>query len=1066
MKIISQVLLCLLISSMSMAQQIEYAEYFYDTDPGWGNGTSISLTAADSIEVAASVPTTSLAPGTHHLFVRVRYTDGVWSQYEGRTFYIKDTTLPFGARIKAAEYFYDTDPGFGNGAAITVAALTDSFSSGTLSFSTTSLDPGVHHLFVRVQDSADQWSLYEGRTFYIKDAASAPASRLFAAEYFYNTDPGLGNGISIPSASFPADSVDITTAISTTGLAPGWDTVYVRVQDSTGQWSQTIGQPFLICDGNLAQPVISGNATVCAGSSLSLSVANVAGATAYLWTGPDNFVSNTQNLDISGITATGSGAYSVVAIRPGETPCDTSAAASITVTVTPQSPAPELSIAADNDEICAGTAVTFTATPTNGGSSPTYQWKKNGTNVGSNSATYSSSTLADDDVITCVLTSNATCVSPASVTSSGITMTVNPVVTPAISIAANNTEICAGTSVTFTATPTNGGSAPAYQWKKNGTNVGTNSATYSSSTLADGDVITCVLTSNAACASPVTVTSSGITMTVNPTVTPAISITADNTEICAGTDVSFTATAMNGGSNPAYQWKKNGANVGTNSATFTSSSLADGDMITCMLTSNAACAGTATVTSSGITVTVNPTVTPAISITADNATICAGTNVNFAATATNGGSNPAYQWKKNGTNIGSNSATYSSSALANGDVITCTLTSNAVCASPTSATGNGITMTVNPVVTPTVSITADNTEICAGSEVSFTATSTNGGNNPAYQWKKDGANVGTNSPTFVTSSLANGDVITCTLTSNAACAGTATVISSGITVTVNPTVTPTISIVADNTEICAGTEINFTATITEGGSSPAYQWKNNSANVGTNSATFTTSTLADGDVITCTLTSNTVCADPESSISSEILITVNPVVTPTISIDADPGTGVDEGTMVTFTAGVSNEGDNPQYAWRKNGTDIPGADAVTYTAEAGTDFISGDTISARLVSDALCAEPDIALSNALEMEVNPVGIDDLNGNASAPFSLYPNPNKGKFVLEGEAPGRGSYSVVITNVLGQQVFAQDTKVTGGKLRIEITADGLAPGTYSLALLKDGERIAVKKFMVRR
>ncbi len=54
--------------------------------------------------------------------------------------------------------------------------------------------------------------------------------------------------------------------------------------------------------------------------------------------------------------------------------------------------------------------------------------------------------------------------------------------------------MCPGASATFTATPTNGGSAPVYQWKVNGANVGTNSTTYSTSSLVNGDVVTCVMT--------------------------------------------------------------------------------------------------------------------------------------------------------------------------------------------------------------------------------------------------------------------------------------------------------------------------------------------------------------------------------------------------------------------------------------------------------------------------------------------------------------------------------------------------------------------------------------------
>ena len=95
--------------------------------------------------------------------------------------------------------------------------------------------------------------------------------------------------------------------------------------------------------------------------------------------------------------------------------------------------------------------------------------------------------------------------------------------TPSVVIASNpGTSITTGTSVTFTATPTNGGTTPAYQWKKNGNNVGTDSVTYADAALANGDIITCVLTSNDPCASPTTAISNGIAIVVVP-MPPSIS---------------------------------------------------------------------------------------------------------------------------------------------------------------------------------------------------------------------------------------------------------------------------------------------------------------------------------------------------------------------------------------------------------------------------------------------------------------------------------------------------------------------------------------------------------------
>jgi hypothetical protein len=240
---------------------------------------------------------------------------------------------------------------------------------------------------------------------------------------------------------------------------------------------------------------------------------------------------------------------------------------------------------------------------------------KNGIDVGADSATYTDSTPSDNEIINCFLTSNSPCASPDTASSNSITIIISSSVVPSVTISGNYDTICAGTLVTYAATPVNGGTPPMYQWQVNGNNVlnAGNGNTYSTDSLTNGAIINCILTSNAQCASPLTATSNNDTITVNPSVVPTISISGNNS-ICAGASANFTATISNGGGAPAYQWQLNGNNVlsGGNANTYSSGSLADGTIVTCILTSNAQCASPSVITSNADTIIINPAVMPAI----------------------------------------------------------------------------------------------------------------------------------------------------------------------------------------------------------------------------------------------------------------------------------------------------------------------------------------------------------------------------------------------------------------------------------------------------------------------
>jgi gliding motility-associated-like protein len=156
-----------------------------------------------------------------------------------------------------------------------------------------------------------------------------------------------------------------------------------------------------------------------------------------------------------------------------------------------------------------------------------------------------------------------------------------------ISASATNINVC--TPVTFTATVSNGGTGPSYQWQVSGVNVGADSPVYANNIFANGDRVVCILTTAGSGCTISKDTSNAVTLSVDPQGHATVSITASDTAVCAGTPVNFTATVTNGASTPVFQWLVNGVVTGGSSSEFSSSSLANGDVVYCLITSDASC---------------------------------------------------------------------------------------------------------------------------------------------------------------------------------------------------------------------------------------------------------------------------------------------------------------------------------------------------------------------------------------------------------------------------------------------------------------------------------------------
>ncbi|MBS1752401.1 MAG: T9SS type A sorting domain-containing protein, partial [Bacteroidetes bacterium] len=142
----------------------------------------------------------------------------------------------------AAEYFIDTDPGIGNGQSITISAGVD-LANISATANTTGLSNGVHRLYIRTKSNEGQWSITNVQNFAVDSdpaypAAPATAQNIIAAEYFIDTDPGLGAGSPI-SITPGTDINNHSVNIDVSGLSNASHTLYVRTKNQEGKWSIT-----------------------------------------------------------------------------------------------------------------------------------------------------------------------------------------------------------------------------------------------------------------------------------------------------------------------------------------------------------------------------------------------------------------------------------------------------------------------------------------------------------------------------------------------------------------------------------------------------------------------------------------------------------------------------------------------------------------------------------------------------------------------------------------------------------------------------------------------------------
>ena len=257
-------------------------EYYIDTDPGYNNGTAISFTAGSTnlSNIALNINPTSVTTGVHTLYIRAKDANGAWGHDNRWLFarpYASDTTTPGPIpALTRVEYYFDTDPGYNNGTAISFTAGSTNLSNIALNIDPATLTEGVHVLGIRTKDANGAWSQDNRWLFarpYTNDTASLGAvPNLKQVEYYIDTDPGYGKGVQLAIENV-SNLSNFNLSVNISGLTVAAHTLFIRSKDANNAWSLDNKFDFTVSSA-AASPSIVVNSlskkTMCAGAAFSV----------------------------------------------------------------------------------------------------------------------------------------------------------------------------------------------------------------------------------------------------------------------------------------------------------------------------------------------------------------------------------------------------------------------------------------------------------------------------------------------------------------------------------------------------------------------------------------------------------------------------------------------------------------------------------------------------------------------------------------------------------------------------------------------------------------------------
>lgn len=218
------------------AQNIVKGEYFFNTDPGFNKGYVISVTPGESINSEIDIEFPSDLPfGYNTLYLRFQNENNVWSHKLARSIYV-DSKSPVNSQIMVkGEYFFNTDPGYNKGTAISVKPG-DIASDIHIEFPA-DLPNGFNMLYLRFIDENGVWSQKLPKAVYVDKESD---SKITEIEYYFSSTSGDSPHYTFDDFE-PASVIDFSESdflANTSSLEYNLQyTLYVRALNSNGKYS-------------------------------------------------------------------------------------------------------------------------------------------------------------------------------------------------------------------------------------------------------------------------------------------------------------------------------------------------------------------------------------------------------------------------------------------------------------------------------------------------------------------------------------------------------------------------------------------------------------------------------------------------------------------------------------------------------------------------------------------------------------------------------------------------------------------------------------------------------------